>query len=386
MTHARQFAGPFPPITPAAPRRNPADKPPFARYGQTHDNPNKNLMPDTPPSDRDAARAAPMQPISVEIFVQPGFWQIELASVLSVLNTANDISGQTSAGQTNSGQTRFTWQITSDHPGIVHGNAEMMVRADPAIAEQYLKQILVVIGGVECHGAGWMPRLRAMQKLQRPVVLLSGAATEYIKLTAPRSQAATTYWVDVDVLKESGHYPTLTTHLAEETGGVMTCAGGGHTMELMVGVLSPHLSPQLAAELSAHLMLENIRGPGREQPKGISHSSNFLEKRLKSAIRLMEETIEHPLKVSDLALKVGVSTRQLERLFLIHLDETPAKFYKKIRLKRAHSLVTDTMMPLIDVALACGFSDSSSLSRAYRAEYAKTPNQVRAGARARGKD
>lgn len=333
-------------------------------------------MQDTPQQDTDSAIEGTTPVISVEVFVQPGFWQVELASILSALNTANDVCGQE----------RFDWQITSDHPGIVESNGDMMVRAEPSIAEQYLKQILIVVGGTDCRGAGWMARLRAMLKIQRPVILLSGAATEYIKATAPKKTPVTTHWGDVNVLSESGDYPSLTTHLAEETAGVMTCAGGGHTLELMVGILSKDLSPQMAAELSATLLLENIRGPQRDQPKGMSHSSNFLEKRLKSAIRLMEDTIEHPLKVSNLARQVGVSTRQLERLFLIHLDETPAKFYKKIRLKRAHALVTDTQMPLIDVALACGFSDSSSLSRAYRLEYAKTPNQIRAASRSKASD
>ncbi|MDA5095627.1 helix-turn-helix domain-containing protein [Aliiroseovarius sp. KMU-50] len=306
--------------------------------------------------------------VSVEIFVQPGFWQVELAAVLSALNTANEVCGQE----------RFDWQITSDLPGIVHSNGDMMVRAEPSIAEQYLKQILIVIGGKECQGAGWMPRLRAMQKIKRRVVLLSAASTEYIKEIKPKKTPVTTHWGDVNVLSEAGDFPTLTTHLAEESSGVMTCAGLGHTLELMVGILSADLSPQLAAELAAQLVLTDIRGPQRDQPKGMSHSSNFLEKRLQSAIGVMEETVEHPLKVSALAKRVGVSTRQLERLFLIHLNETPARLYKKIRLKRAHDLVTDTRMPLIEVALACGFSDSSSLARAYRLEYSKTPNQVRA--------
>lgn len=324
-------------------------------------------MPDPDTVKTDTRAEVPPPVTTVEIFVQPGFWQLELAAVLAALNTSNDICGTE----------RFDWQITSDHPGIVEGNGDMMVRAEPSIAEQYLKDILVVIGGRACHGAGWLARLRAMQKIKRPVVLLSAAATEYIKATEPKSAPVTAHWGDVNVLSESGDFPTLTTHLAEEANGVMTCAGGGHTLELMVGVLSAELSPQMAAELAAHLMLDHIRGPSRDQPKGMSHSSNFLEKRLQSAIRLMEETVEHPMKVSALARQVGVSTRQLERLFLINLDETPAKFYKKIRLKRAHALITDTRMPLIDVAIACGFSDSSSLARAYRLEFSKTPNQLR---------
>jgi transcriptional regulator GlxA family with amidase domain len=91
----------------------------------------------------------------------------------------------------------------------------------------------------------------------------------------------------------------------------------------------------------------------------------------------METNIEQPLRLADLAKEVGLSTRHLERLFTVYFNTTPAKLYKKIRLKKAHTLVADTRLPQIEIALSCGFSSAASFSQAYKAEYGETPTQRR---------
>ena len=305
--------------------------------------------------------------LNFEIFVQPGFSHLELSSVLAVLQAVNDVRKKD----------QFSWQITSDRPGMLASNGDMLVRAEPAIGDQYLRHAMFIIGGQNCRSAGWLPRLRAMQRAKRPVMLFSDAATEYIKSVSPARGPVTTHWRDIDILSETGDYPTMSKRLAENNDGVFTSAGQGYAMEAVISFLGGVLGPQDSAGIASMLILEDIRGFQRDQPKGISDNPNFFEKRLQKAIAMMEETIENPLKVSDLADQVGVSTRQLERLFMVYLNTSPARFYKQIRLKRANTLISDTRMPLIDVAIVCGFSNTSSLSQAYRQEYGKTPNQAR---------
>ncbi|MCV0426972.1 MAG: helix-turn-helix domain-containing protein [Roseibium sp.] len=302
-----------------------------------------------------------------EIFVQPGFSDLELSAILSVLKAANDVLNRD----------RFSWQITSDTPGLITSSSELLVRANPAIGDQYLRDCLFVVGGRSTQSSGWMNRLRAMQKRGKPVVLLSDAAREYVKTVKTLKGPATTHWRDIELLHEIGTYPTLSERLVEVSGTILTCAGHGHTMETVVGILSNVLGPQECAEIASLLMLENIRGFTQDQPRGTSYNPNFLEKRLQRAIRIMENNIEQPLRLADLAVEVGLSARHLERLFTVYLNTSPAKLYKKIRLKKAQTLITNTRISLIEVAIACGFLSTASLSQAYKAEFGKTPNQVR---------
>jgi len=78
-----------------------------------------------------------------------------------------------------------------------------------------------------------------------------------------------------------------------------------------------------------------------------------------------------------LAKQAGLSTRQLERLFRRYLDRSPKRYYLELRLKKSRSLLLQTDMSVINVALACGFSSPSHFSKCYRGFYGRTPYRER---------
>ena len=92
---------------------------------------------------------------------------------------------------------------------------------------------------------------------------------------------------------------------------------------------------------------------------------------------MMEESVADPLPMPALAHEMGISTRQLERAFKASLNETPARFYKRLRAKRARVMVEETLLPLIEIAVATGFGSVNSLSKAIKDEYGVTPSKMR---------
>ena len=78
-----------------------------------------------------------------------------------------------------------------------------------------------------------------------------------------------------------------------------------------------------------------------------------------------------------LARDVGLSTRQLERLFRRYLSRSPKRYYMELRLSKARNLLMQTDMSVINVALACGFTSPSHFSKCYRAHYHTTPYRER---------
>ncbi len=78
-----------------------------------------------------------------------------------------------------------------------------------------------------------------------------------------------------------------------------------------------------------------------------------------------------------LARDVGMSTRQLERLFRRYLNRSPKRYYMELRLQKARNLLMQTDMSVINVALACGFASPSHFSKCYRAHYNTTPYRER---------
>ena len=92
----------------------------------------------------------------------------------------------------------------------------------------------------------------------------------------------------------------------------------------------------------------------------------------------MEETIADPISMADLTDQLGLSTRSLERTFRKVFDDTPARFYKQLRTKRARNMIEETLLPIVDVAVATGFGSVDTMSKAVREEYGLSPAKMRA--------
>ncbi len=86
--------------------------------------------------------------------------------------------------------------------------------------------------------------------------------------------------------------------------------------------------------------------------------------------------------VASVALRLGVSERHLRRLFEQHLGLSPLQYLQTRRLLCAKQLLTDTRLPVGDVALACGFNSVRRFHAAFAARYRLNPLSLRRQARA----
>jgi transcriptional regulator GlxA family with amidase domain len=105
--------------------------------------------------------------------------------------------------------------------------------------------------------------------------------------------------------------------------------------------------------------------------------------KLSRVIQMMEANIEDPISPATLASDVGMSTRQLERLFRRYLTRSPKRYYMELRLQKARNLLMQTDMTVINVARACGFASPSHFSKCYRSHYDTTPYRERGSQGAR---
>ena len=91
----------------------------------------------------------------------------------------------------------------------------------------------------------------------------------------------------------------------------------------------------------------------------------------------MSEHLEEPLSALEIARRVGLSLRQVERLFLRHLSCTPGRYYMTVRLERARELLRHTNAPILDVALSTGFTSHSYFAQSYRNHFGCSPSEER---------
>jgi AraC family carnitine catabolism transcriptional activator len=91
----------------------------------------------------------------------------------------------------------------------------------------------------------------------------------------------------------------------------------------------------------------------------------------------MREHVEEPLSCEEIARRLGLSLRQIERRFRREVRSSLLQKYRLIRMSRAHQLLQQTKLSVTEVALACGFSSPEYFCRLYRSLFDCSPSKDR---------
>lgn len=158
----------------------------------------------------------------------------------------------------------------------------------------------------------------------------------------------------------------------------ISAGAGAAVIDLLLHWLGKRHGSMFAAEVAVALGLERLRGGDERQPVPASAQPAVGSTRLKDALELMAANLAEPLPAEDIAQLVGVSRRQLERLFRQHLDTFPSRYYLELRLKHARRQLKQTTLSIQQVGLACGFTSGSHFSTTYRNYFGCTPREERA--------
>jgi AraC family transcriptional regulator, glycine betaine-responsive activator len=187
----------------------------------------------------------------------------------------------------------------------------------------------------------------------------------------------TIHWENLPGFSEA--FPDLdaTGGLFEIDNNRFTSAGGTTSLDMMLTMIAGQHGQELASAAAEAILHSPIRHHSENQRLSLPARIGARHPKLVSIIEKMEDNLEDPLSPSTLAKQATLSTRQLERLFRRYLDRSPKRYYLELRLKKARSLLLQTDLSVINVALACGFSSPSHFSKCYRAHYNRTPYRER---------
>jgi len=183
----------------------------------------------------------------------------------------------------------------------------------------------------------------------------------------------TIHWEDREVLLEQFPRMEVSDRLMEIDRDRYTCSGGVSPLDLMTVLLSrPPGSHDLAEEV-ADLLVAQRRSPDEAQRVPLKTRLAGINPRVVEAIKLMLSNLEEPLTPSEISRCVGLSRRQLERLFASQLGLSPQRKYLQIRLEQARTALVRTNRPLRDIALAHGFVALSHFVASYRQAFGLPP-------------
>jgi transcriptional regulator GlxA family with amidase domain len=279
-----------------------------------------------------------------------------------------------------SGKRLYAWAIAGEDGRDVTCSNGVTFHVDMDLGELARDDTVMICGGMDVHAATTRRVLSWLRREARRGLTIGGLCTAGHTLARAGlldGRRATIHWENQDSFAEEFGEVTLTKSVFVIDGNRITTAGGTASIDLMLKIIADDHGEDLAGAVADQLIYSSIRTDQDTQRLSIPTRIGVRHPKLAQVIQIMEQNIEEPISPALLAHNVGLSTRQLERLFRRYLNRSPKRYYMELRLQKARNLLMQTDMSVINVALACGFTSPSHFSKCYRAHYQTTPYRER---------
>ncbi|WP_425090326.1 GlxA family transcriptional regulator [Tropicimonas sp. S265A] len=298
------------------------------------------------------------------------FTMLCFSSAVEALRIANRMSGQE----------LYSWALAGEGGEIAYCSAGVGYKLDMGLTELTRDDTLMLCGGLNIAEATTKPLLNWLRREARRGIVTAGLCTASYTMAQAGlldGKRATIHWENQDSFLEAFDEVDLTKSVFVMDGNRYTTAGGTSSIDLMLAIIANDHGEELANAVADQLIYTTIRTDQDTQRLSVPTRIGVRHPKLAQVIQTMEANLEEPISPSILAMDIGMSTRQLERLFRRYLNRSPKRYYMELRLQKARNLLMQTDMSIINVALACGFTSPSHFSKCYRAQYQITPYRER---------
>ncbi len=300
----------------------------------------------------------------------PGHPMLSVSAAIDTLALANYV------GQ----KQLYSWCTISQDAEPAQSMNGLSVQADYTFRDTPPLTSVVVCCGVDGHlqakpeVMSWLRRLRASGT---GVGAVSTGTWVLARAGLLKGRRCTIHWEDRAPFRETFPDLNLTDALFETDGPVFTCSGGTAVVDLALTFVAAAHGIDLANKVAEQLLHDAIRSPAAASALNHQRRLGITNPHVRKAVKIMERNLEDPITLPEIASRVGLSQRHLDRLFHSHLGRSPKRYYLECRLRMARSLVRQTDLSIIETAMACGFSSSSYLAKWYARQFGTTPREER---------
>lgn len=309
-------------------------------------------------------------------YLLDGFALHAFSAAIEALRLANDVAGHAP----------YVWRVVTADGRPVLSSCGMRVVADASLMEERDRlhqpgqsRLAVICGGRSVPQAdraleGW---IRLCRRSRVPIAGLAGGLYCLARAGLLDGHRCAVHWEHFPDFSER-FFATRPRQTAFEIDcDLYTCAGGNASFDMFLRIIERDLGQDVTNRICEISLCERMREAGERQRLPLQARLGIDNALLIRIIERMEANLSEPLKLADMSPMSGLSRRQMERLFRREMGRTPARYYLEIRLERAHLLLLTSSLPVIEIAMACGFSTASHFSRTYRERHGCTPQQTR---------
>jgi AraC family carnitine catabolism transcriptional activator len=304
-------------------------------------------------------------PGPMAILLVPQFTMIALFSILEPLRIANRYVSRP-----------YRWKLLSVDGQPVADRNGVKVAVDGALGNIGDARTLMVVADAPASRRlerAVAPRLR---QIARSGVMIGGIDTAPMLLARAgllEGRTATAHWEVLDAFRDQFPRVNVVARLYEIDRMCFTCAGGSAALDLMLKEIETTFGHQLALRVSEHCMHGRVRSALEPQRAFPEENGRGIGAKLARAIHIMEQENRPRARIGAVAKAIGVSRRQLHRIFSDQLATSPNRFRLKLRLEQAHQMLINGEVSVTQAAVASGFKSRSYFSRCYHREFGRAP-------------
>ncbi|MBN8949024.1 MULTISPECIES: GlxA family transcriptional regulator [unclassified Rhizobium] len=313
-------------------------------------------------------------PLKVGFILARSFTLSAFALFIDTLRLASDEADK-------SGRVLADWQVLGSTRHLITSSCGVQVAPTSDFIDPGKFHYIVVVGGllnaditIDDQTANYLKKA-ATQKI--PLIGVCTGTFILARLGLMKTHQTCVSWLHYQAYREQfpGN-PVRSDRLFNLDRSRGSCAGGSSAADMAAFLVRRHISGDAERNALEVLQIARARSGLDIQPRK-PLTIECRDSRLKAVLITMENHIEDVVPTEDLAASVGLSRRQLERLFTDEMKTSPGAVYTRIRMERARQLVLQTEAPLIEIALDVGFGSASHFARLFRRLYGQSPTELR---------
>jgi transcriptional regulator GlxA family with amidase domain len=287
-----------------------------------------------------------------------------------------------------SGRVLADWQVLASTRHLIASSCGVQVSPTSHLVDPTQFDYIVVVGGLlsveRPVDDATMDFLKAAASKRVPLIGVCTGTFILAEAGLMKNHQTCVSWLHYQAFRE--RFPDLQVrsdrlfNLDRSRG---SCAGGSSAADTAAALVRRCIGRDAERNALEVLHIDKARSPSDSQTRRPLFQ-DVDDPRVSAVLITMEQHLEDGISIEDLAASVGLSRRQLERLFEDATGLSPARAFLKIRMDRARRLLLASKKPMIDVALDVGFCNASYFTKAFKHLYGQTPTQLRAASHVGG--
>ncbi|RWL75875.1 MAG: GlxA family transcriptional regulator [Mesorhizobium sp.] len=327
---------------------------------------------------RDAWASVPAtEPITVSLYLSSGFELLAVSSALDVFRLANKAAGRTV----------FRWRTVSHLGQAVRASCGIVIAVDADLAQErrYLTQperpVLALVCGDESDEGRETKVLSAwLRECRQRRITIGGFGSGVAALAKAgllNDRKCAVHWETLPGFNEQFMRIEAAATIYEVDNNIWSCAGGTAAFDMMIELVKHHCGEPVAVSVAELAVVGRVRTGDERQRLPLLRQHGRLNPTVVKLIELMQRNLAAPLTMADLAAAAGLSRRQVERLFRNDVGRSPCRYFRELRLEHAKLLLAQSAMPVLEIAVSCGFVSASHFSRCFREAHKIAPHEAR---------